>query len=127
VSADIDVDVESPASIERKLMAMGRQIYEAHNELVRCEETYWAAKADLEIELARARLAVGSRYLEMGTKVTVQEREDEATDAVADKIRAMYTAEAVVRAARANAARLRTQTDILRSVGSSVRNSMEMP
>jgi len=38
----------------------------------------------------------------------------------------MSIAEAMVRAARSNAARIRTQVDIARSVGTSVRTSMEL-
>jgi hypothetical protein len=38
----------------------------------------------------------------------------------------MAVAEAVVRAARSNASRIRTQVDIARSVGTSVRTSMEL-
>ena len=38
----------------------------------------------------------------------------------------MATAEAIVRAARSNASRIRTQVDIARSVGTSVRTSMEL-
>ena len=42
------------------------------------------------------------------------------------KLQQMATAEALVRASRANAQRIRTQVDIARSIGTSVRTSMDI-
>lgn len=110
--------VITPADIERRLLQLGKEIDQAHDDLAKAEHDYHTAKADLEISLARARLS-----LEGGT---VQDRADKALTACAGAHSALAVAEAVVKAARANAARLRVQVDIARSVGTSVRTSMEV-
>lgn len=116
----------TPVTVEKRLIALSHELDDATTELVAAEQTYFSAKGEYEIAIAEARLDIGAKYLERGVKVTVQEREDEATVAVSDNLRALYAAEAIVRAARANMRRLETQVDITRSVGSSVRASMEV-
>jgi hypothetical protein len=52
--------------------------------------------------------------------------DDESTVECASELTRLNTSEAIVRAARANAQRLRTQIDIARSVGTAVRAAMDM-
>lgn len=118
--------VATPQQIEARLVQLGKELDDAHDALVQAEQGYYDAKAGYEVGIARSRLQVGERYAAKGIKVTVQEREDEALMAVADQLRALYSAEAIVRAVRANVTRIKTHIDIARSVGTSVRASMEL-
>lgn len=118
--------VLTPEQVESRLIALGRELDDAHTGMVEAEHTYYAAKAGYEIAVARARLAVGERYASRGVKVTVQEREDEALMEVRDELRSLYDADATVRAARANLQRVRTQIDIARSVGTTMRAFLDV-
>ena len=118
--------VVTPASVEARLVALSKQLDEAHGELVDAERSFFDAKGDYEIAIAAARMREGARAADKGVKVTVQEREDAALLATAEQLKRLYVAEAVVRASRANVARLRTQVDIARSVGTSVRTAMDL-
>ena len=116
----------TPMQVEERLRVLGKELDDAHADLVAAERLYFESKANYEVGVAAARIRVGSRYAERGVKATVQEKEDQALMEVAELLRAYYTAEAVVKAARANSVRVRTQIDIARSVGTSVRASLEM-
>ena len=107
-------------------MQLSLELDEATTELVAAEHGYFRAKGDYEVAVAAARIDIGRRQAEKGVKVTVQEREDEALLRVQDELLALCASEATVRAARANVKRLETQVDIARSVGTSVRASMEV-
>lgn len=120
------MSVVTPMQVEARLRELGRELDEAHRELERSERAYFTAKADYEVGIAAARLRVGQRFADKGVKGTVQEREDLATVETADLLKSVYTAEALVRAARANSSRLKVQIDVARSVGTSVRSSMEL-
>ena len=116
----------TPMQVEARLRELGAELDEAHKGLVAAEEQYFRAKAEYESAVAAARLRVGQRFADKGTKGTVQEREDLATIETTDLMKAWYAAEAVVRAARANTRRVQVQIEIARSVGTSVRSSMEL-
>jgi hypothetical protein len=110
-----------PTNIETRLLQLSDELDSAQADMLGAEEDYYLKKADLEISLAKARL-----HLIDGTvKSTVVEREDRATVACKAKIESLAVAEVMVRAARSNMMRLRTQIDIARSLGASVRSSME--
>ena len=84
---------------------------------------YFTIKARYELALAHARLSLaGSKDI----KLTVGERADMALVSTEDLHMKMATAEALVRASRANASRIRVQVDIARSIGTSVRTSMDL-
>ena len=118
--------VVTPMQVEARLRELGRELDQAHVDLVNAEKVYFSSKGEYEVGVAAARLRVGQRFADKGIKGTVQEREDLALIETADLLKAHYTAEAIVKAARANVARLRVQIDIARSVGTSVRSSMEV-
>jgi len=115
------VKIVTPAQIEERLLKLSKEIDEVQEFLDQCEAEYFTAKTDCEIALARTRLAMKPS----DRKFTVQEREDLATVNCADLIRAVAIAEAKVRAARGNSQRVRVQIDIARSIGTSVRASLD--
>lgn len=112
--------------VESRLVALGRELDTAHRDLVSGEHAYYAAKSTYEVAVAKVRLAIGADHAASGVRSTVQEREDRALLAVADQATTLATAEAVVRAARANVARIRTHIDIARSLGTSVRAALDL-
>ena len=110
----------TPAQVEAKLIALSRSVDEAHDELTAAEYRYSIAKAECELALARFRL--NSREV----KMTVQVRDDLSTVENENSIKELAIAEALVKSARANVSRLRTQVDIARSVGTSVRTGVDV-
>lgn len=116
----------TPAQVEFRLRQLGREMDDAHIALVNAESEYARAKSMYEVESARARMAIKQQSLEIGAKITVQEIEDRAMIRTEEHFTALNASEAVVRSARANVARIRTHIDIARSVGTSVRASMEV-
>jgi hypothetical protein len=113
--------IVTPQAVEQRLVQLSKEIDEAQTMLEDTESSYYNAKAECEIGLATERLTLGKS----GIKMTVQEKEDVAVVACATLIRALAIAEAKVKAARGNAARIRTQVDIARSVGTSVRSALD--
>lgn len=115
----------TPMSVEKRLVQLSKELDEAITDLVAAEHGYYKAKGAYEVAIAGARMSVGKRFAEAGTKATVQEKDDEALLRTQEELLALCGAEAIVRAARANVKRLEIQVDIARSVGTSVRASME--
>jgi hypothetical protein len=113
----------TPDMIERRLKELSKEVDNSHTDLAEAEKNYFETKAKYELSLAHARLSVASKK---DIKVTVSDKADLALVATEDLHMKMATAEALVRAARANASRIRTQVDIARSIGTSVRTSMEL-
>jgi phage shock protein A len=114
----IPSDITTPLAVERRLRALSVEIDDAHDQLRDVEAEYQQAKAKHEVEFARAYLtAPGSN---------AEARKAYATVEVEQERFALALAEAKVRAARENSNRLRTQVEIVRSVGTSVRASMEI-
>ena len=118
--------IVTPAAVERRLVELSKELDEANTELVAAEHEYMRAKSDWEIRSARARLGLKSKAAEQGQKMTVQDVEDAAIIQCEQELMAYNASEAVVRAARGNIVRVRTQIDIARSVGTSVRSSMDI-
>ena len=116
----------TPAQVEQKLLGLSREYDEAYEGLYQAEFRYSQAKPAYEIKSARERMGAQKRALENGRKITSQEKDDVSLIACELEYTEMYAAEAVVRAARANAARLRTQIDIARSIGTSVRAALDL-
>ena len=112
--------VVTPQSVENKLIGLSKEVDESHQFLQDAEVAYHGAKATYEIAMATSRLSFA------GDKLRVQDVQDIALRDNAHLYRALNSAEATVKAARANAQRIRTQVDIARSIGTSVRASLEM-
>ena len=115
-------NVVTPQQVEARLVALSKEIDESHVELAAAERKYQYAKAEFEVESAKARLAIA----DSGSRGTVKEREDHALIRVADLRFALAAAEAVVKSSRENANRLRTQVEIARSIGTSVRSALAL-
>ena len=110
----------TPQSIENRLVVLSKEVDEAHKFLEQAETNYHQAKTSYEIEMAHSRMKLSTE------KMRVQDVQDYALLACKDFYSALNMAEAVVKSARANATRIRTQVDIARSVGTSVRASLEI-
>ena len=112
----------TPEKVETRLYELSKEIDTAHEELVKAEKQYHQAKAQFEVNIARARLHVGTNNM----KMRVGDVADKALELVEPDFMALAVAEATVKAARANSNRVRTQVDIARSIGTSVRASLEV-
>jgi hypothetical protein len=110
----------TPQAIENQLITLSKEVDEAHKFLENAEMNYHTAKTAYELEMARTRMKLSTE------KMRVQDVQDYALLACKDYYSALNMAEAVVKSARANATRIRTQVDIARSVGTSVRASLEI-
>jgi hypothetical protein len=119
------VSVVTPVQVEARLKDLSKLIDEAHNDLVDAESSYHRYKSDYEISMARSRLALASKSSPTGRNYTVGERDDMAIIENRDLHKIVAECEAVVKANRANVARLRVQVDIARSIGTSVRTGMD--
>jgi hypothetical protein len=117
--------VVTPAQIEKRLYDLSKEIDESHSELVEVESHYNSYKAQYEIAIARSRMTYSMKSSPTGKNYTVSEREDMALLENEELHIRVAMAEAQVKAARANAARIKTQVEIARSIGTSVRSSME--
>ena len=120
-------DIITPQKVEARLYQLSAEIDTAHDELNAAETIYLNNKAKYEIDMARSRLEYAYQSSPTGKNYTVGEREDKALVENQEAHLAMATAEIVVKSARANAARLRIQVDIARSIGTSVRTGMDSP
>ena len=118
--------VLTPQMVENRLKELSREIDDSHSELVEAESHYLSVKAQYEIALAKSRLNMARRSSPTGKNYTVGEREDLAIVENEELHLRMASAEALVRGARANAQRIRTQVDIARSIGTSVRTSLDV-
>jgi hypothetical protein len=76
--------------------------------------------------MAKSRMNYASRTSATGKNYTVQERDDLALLDNESLHTQIGFAEAAVKAARANATRIKTQVEIARSIGTSVRTSMDL-
>jgi hypothetical protein len=112
----------TPERVESRLYELSKEIDTAHDELVVAEKQYHMDKAKFEIAIARARIHIGMN----NQKLRVGDVADKALLEVEQEWIDLQTSEALVKAARGNAARVRTQVDIARSIGTSVRASMEV-
>lgn len=112
----------TPERVESRLYELSKEIDTAHDELVEAEKKYHMAKAAFEISIARARVHIGTNNM----KLRVGDVADKALDTCSEQFIDLANAEAIVKAARANAQRVRTQVDIARSIGTSVRASMDV-
>ena len=118
--------VATPADVERQLVHLSKEIDEVHLLLIDVEKEYSVLKAQYEIALARSRMIYATKSSPTGKNYTVTEREDMALLENEEVHIQMALMEASIKSTRGNMARLKTQVDIARSVGSSVRASMEV-
>jgi TRAP-type uncharacterized transport system substrate-binding protein len=114
--------VITPQDAERKLIQLSREVDSAFYFLKTAEMDYATKKSNYEVSSARARIYLGQGQ----QKLTVSEKADIVLSETADEYLTLAVSEATVKSARANARRVETQVDIARSVGTSVRASLEI-
>jgi len=119
-------DIVTPAMVEQKLRGLSKEVDEAHKSLIHIESVYHNVKAEYEIAMAKSRITLAMKSSPTGKNYTVGEREDMALIENADLHKDLAIAQAQVLASRANTNRLKTQVEIARSVGTSVRTSMDL-
>lgn len=119
-------EIITPAMVEKRLHALSKEIDSAHIDLVQIETRFNSVKGDYEIGMAKSRMHYASTSSPTGKNYTVQEREDLALLDNKDLYATLGIVDAQVKAARANTARLKIQVEIARSVGTSVRTSMDL-
>lgn len=112
----------TPQKIENRLYELSKEIDTSHTELVNAENEYHVSKAAFEISMAKSRMK--NSHIDM--KMTATQREDQALIENSEAHMKLAIAEATVKACRGNVTRIRTQVDIARSIGTSVRTSMEL-
>lgn len=119
-------EIITPAMVEQKLRGLSKEVDEAHKNLVEIETAYHNIKADYEIAMAKSRMSLASKSSPTGKNYTVGEREDMALIENEGLHKDLSIIQAKVLATRANTNRLKMQVDIIRSVGTSVRTSMDL-
>lgn len=119
-------DIVTPAMVEQKLRGLSKEVDEAHKALIETETSYHTIKADYEIAMAKSRMTYATKSAPNGKNYTVGEREDMALIDNEELHKALAIVQARVLASRANTNRLKTQVEIARSVGTSVRTSMDL-
>lgn len=119
-------EIITPAMIENRLRELSKEIDQAHQGMVDLELEYHQTKSKYELAVAKSRITLTTKSSPTGKNYTVGEREDMALIENAELHERMGTVEALVKAARANTIRLKTQVEIARSVGTSVRTSMDL-
>jgi hypothetical protein len=119
-------EIITPAMVEQKLRGLSKEVDEAHKVLVEVETIYHSVKADYEIAMAKSRITLSTKSAPNGKNYTVGEREDLALVQNEELHKDLSIIQARVLASRANTNRLKMQVDIARSVGTSVRTSMDL-
>ena len=112
----------TPEKVEARLYELSKEIDNAHEDLVTAEKYFHSSKAIFEVAIARARIMIGTNNL----KLRVGDVADKALVQCEQQWIDLNTAEALVKAARANSNRVRTQVDIARSIGTSVRSALDI-
>jgi hypothetical protein len=116
----------TPQKIETRLYELSKEIDESHEDLVTAEADYYQTKAKYEIAVARSRMTYSTKSAPTGKNYTVQQVEALALLENEELHMNVAISEAKVKSARANAMRIKTQVEITRSIGTSVRTSMEL-
>jgi len=119
-------EIITPAMVEQKLRGLSKEVDEAHKVLVEVETIYHSVKAEYEISMAKSRITLATKSAPNGKNYTVGEREDLALVQNEELHKDLSIIQARVLASRANTNRLKMQVDIARSVGTSVRTSMDL-
>ena len=119
-------NIVTPAQVEKRLYDLSKELDTIQKDLEDQEDNYYITKARYEVALAKTRMEYASKSAPNGKNYTLQEREDLALIQNEELHFQLAQAEALVKASRANASRIKTQVDIARSIGTSVRVSMEV-
>jgi len=118
--------IVTPAQIEKRLYDLSKDIDDAQQDLYDDEVMYATVKTQFELGMARSRMEYATKSAPNGKNYTVQEREDLALLENQSGFTQLNLTEARVKASRANVNRIKTQVEIARSIGTSVRTSMDL-
>jgi hypothetical protein len=114
----------TPYEVERRLLHLSQELDAATQDLVEAEAAFTTSKRVLEMALARARVDIARENSD--ARLTVQEKGDIALIKCEEQVLQADADEIWVRGTKAQVANLRTQVDIIRSIGTSVRSSMDI-
>lgn len=112
----------NPAQVEQQMLQLLKDNRAAYDELRMCEAEFEKRSSDWEIHKARAYLATFASE----EKWTEARRSAYAVSKCEDARLLLGAATARVKAARAKVAAIKVEVDLVRSVGTSVRSSLEM-
>lgn len=115
----------TPYEVERKLIRLSQALDIATEDLIEAESAWTTSKRIMELAMARARIEIAQQIVD-GHKFTVQEKQDMALIACDEEIAQADADEVWVKGTKAQVNNLRAQVDIIRSIGTSVRSSMEI-
>ena len=118
--------IVTPAQVEKRLYDLSKDIDEVQRNLEITEKAYYETKAAYEIGLARVRMTYASKSSPTGKNYSIQERNDMALIECEDLHFQLASIEATVRAVRGKAAAIRSQVDVARSIGTSVRAAVDI-
>jgi hypothetical protein len=119
-------NVVTPQQVEARLYELSKELDDAQKYSEQVEKSYFETKAAYEIALAKTRLKYASVSSPNGKNYTMQEREDLALIENEKLHFQMASIDATVRSVRGNISRISKQVDIARSIGTSVRTSLEL-
>ena len=112
-------EILTPAKIEERLYQLSKELDSAHEERIADEKSYYLAKSEFEIGLAKARLVL----MNSTVKMNADEKNAQVTVDCEKQVRDMNIADAKLKASRANLERIKVQADIARTLSASVRES----
>jgi hypothetical protein len=119
-------NVVTPAQVEARLYELSKEIDDVQKYSEQVEKSYYETKATYEIALAKTRMKYATTSAPSGKNYTLQEREDLALIENEELHFQMASIDATVRSVRGNIMRINKQVDIARSIGTSVRTSLEI-
>lgn len=111
-----------PKEVELQMRYLSRELSETQKGYAQHREDYAKAKADYTVKMAKSR----DKFARSGTKSTSQEREDLALIENEEAYGDLLMQEAIVDVYKGKIERLKAQSDLVRSVGASVRESMKI-
>lgn len=115
-----------PTDVELQMRYLSREHAIAWRECADLEAEYAELKARYELAMAKSRIEFANKSKPNGKNYTVDERQDEALVANEDFFLVVSVLEARLKAARAKIIKLNAQSDLVRSVGSSIRSSLSI-
>lgn len=114
-------EITTPQQVERQLVNLMSQLEMATAELAEARTTVEQADREYKNALARARLSLAGAV----PKLTVQERADKALLMCDEQFIALGAAQVALSVCRDEIYRIKQQLDATRSLGTSVRASMD--
>jgi hypothetical protein len=115
-------DTITPMEVEKRLLELSDELDEAQDLLAKAEMDYAEADYRFRMASAEARLRIGNE----DRKTTADQRKDEATVFCKAQDWDFVMADARVKIARSTVFAIRSKIEVARSLGTSVRSSMDL-